>query len=108
MTGIPSVGDILLLSSLAWKIGTAFTSGRSGAPAEFQEVENELESLTQSITMLADTLETDDSILERADDKTKEGLAKILDSCQEVNTDAPRACWGMLCKKLSLTHPTDP
>ncbi len=84
MTGIPSVGDILLLSSLAWKIGTAFTSGRAGAPAELQEVENELDGLTKSITMLADTLDTDDSILERADDKTKEGLAKILDSCQEV------------------------
>lgn len=74
----------MLLSSLAWKIGRAFTSGRSGAPAEFQEVENELDSLKKSITMLADTLDTDDSLLDRADDKTKEGLTKILDCCQEV------------------------
>ena len=74
----------MLLSSLAWKIGTAFTSGRAGAPAEFREVESELDSLKKSITMLADTLDTDDSILERADDRTKEGLMKILDCCQEV------------------------
>ena len=32
----PSVGDIIMLSQLAWKIGCAFTAGRAGAPAEFQ------------------------------------------------------------------------
>ena len=35
----------MLLSSLAWKIGRAFTSGREGAPAEFTEVKNESEGL---------------------------------------------------------------
>jgi len=81
-----SIGDIMLLSSLAWKIGRAFTSGRNGAPAEFQEVENELNALNGAITLLADALDDDDSILARSDDKTKEGLDKILGCCQQVSS----------------------
>ena len=84
MAGIPSIGDILMLSQLAWRIGRAFTSGRAGAPTEFQEVENELQSLTTSLTLLAEALDQDDSIISRADEKTKEGLDKILGSCRQT------------------------
>ena len=73
-----------MLSQLAWRIGRAFTSGRVGAPAEFQEVENELQSLTKSLTLLAEALDEDDSIISRADEKTKEGLDKILDCCRQT------------------------
>ena len=76
----------MLLSSLAWKIGCAFTSGRSGAPSEFREVEDELISLQTSLTSLADILDKDDSILSRADRETQEGLGTILSSCGEVST----------------------
>ena len=80
-----SVGDALMLGSLVWKIGCAFKSGRSGAPAEFREVENELKSLQISLGSLADTLGEDGSILSRADDRTKEGLKRIISSCWEVS-----------------------
>lgn len=80
----PSIGDVMMLSQLAWKIGCAFTSGRAGAPAEFQEVENELTSLTRSLTLLAETLDKDDSIMARADEKTTEGLGKILECCKHT------------------------
>ena len=80
-----SVGDAMLLGSLAWKIGCAFTSGRSGAPAEFREVENELRSLQDSLSSLEDTLGDDGSILSRADDRTKKGLRVIISSCWEVS-----------------------
>ena len=79
-----SVGDAMLLGSLAWKIGCAFTSGRSGAPSEFREVENELQSLQDSLSTLEDTLGDDGSILSRADDRTQEGLRRIISSCREV------------------------
>lgn len=85
MAGLPSLGDIMLLSQLAWKIGCAFTSGRQGAPAEFQEVENELTSLTKAITLLTEVLDRDDSILVRADERTKDGLDKILECCRQVS-----------------------
>ena len=74
----------MLLSQLAWKIGCAFTSGRSSAPTEFQEVENELTSLTKAITLLTEVLDRDDSILARADERTKDGLDKILECCRQV------------------------
>lgn len=80
----PSIGDVMMLSQVAWKIGCAFTSGRAGAPAEFEEVENELISLTRSLTLLAEILDKDDSIMARADEKTKEGLGKILECCRHT------------------------
>jgi hypothetical protein len=80
----PSVGDILMLSQLAWRIGCAFTAGRASAPAQFQEVENELKGLNQAIMLLAETLDEDGSLLQRADDKTKEGLDKILGCCRQT------------------------
>lgn len=78
----------MLLSQLAWKIGCAFTSGRQSAPAEFQEVENELTSLTKAITLLTEVLDRDDSILGRADERTKDGLDKILECCRQVSDDS--------------------
>lgn len=84
MAGIPSIGDVLMLSQLAWRIGRAFTSGRAGAPTEFQEVESELRSLTKSLTLLAEALDHDDSVISRADEKTKEGLEKILECCRQT------------------------
>ncbi|EAW25596.1 uncharacterized protein NFIA_044150 [Aspergillus fischeri NRRL 181] len=47
-----SVGDVLMLSKLAWDISQAFTSGRKSAPAEFQEVQNQLSSLTHALESL--------------------------------------------------------
>ena len=79
-----SAGDVVMLSSLAWKIGCAFTSGRAGAPSEFREVENELQSLQTSLGTLADTLEEDDGLLSRADSRTQEGLKTMFSSCSEV------------------------
>ena len=73
-----SIGDVLMLSQLSWKIGCAFTAGRAGAPAQFQEVENELKSLTTAITLLAENIDEDGGLLARSDHKTKEGLDKIL------------------------------
>ncbi|MCJ1417399.1 hypothetical protein MMC32_003743 [Xylographa parallela] len=83
----PSIGDILMLSQLAWKIGCAFTAGRAGAPAQFQEVENELKSLTTAITLLAESLDEDGSLLARADERTQEGLDKILGCCRQTLDD---------------------
>lgn len=85
MASLSSVADIMELSQLAWKIGCTFTSGRPGAPAEFREIENELTSLTKAITLLAEVLDKDDSILARADEKTKDGLDKILECCRQAS-----------------------
>jgi hypothetical protein len=89
MAGIPSIGDILMLSQLAWKIGRAFTAGRKGAPAEFLEVETAVNSLAKALKLLAEALfaEADDSVLNKADQETQEGVATILTSCQRTVQD---------------------
>lgn len=47
-----SIGDVMMLSKLAWSIARAFTSGRKSAPAEFQEVQNQLSSLCHALDSL--------------------------------------------------------
>ena len=86
---LPSIGDILMLSQLAWKIGRAFTAGRKGAPAEFLDVETAINGLAKALKLLAETLfaEADDSVLAKADSETKSGVATILLSCQRTLQD---------------------
>ena len=75
-----SVGDILMLSQHAWKIGRAFTQGRNSAPAEFAEVEREANGLSDALKLTAETLHADGSILSRAEPETRGAVNAILDS----------------------------
>lgn len=52
-----SIGDILLLSKIAYNIALAFTSGRKSAPAEFIEVENQLFALSTALHVLTEQVE---------------------------------------------------
>ncbi|OQO03560.1 hypothetical protein B0A48_10224 [Cryoendolithus antarcticus] len=83
----PSVGDILMLSQTAWKIGRAFTKGRGSAPREFAEVERESDGLSQALKLVAETLHADGSILAAADQETQEAVATILDSANTTLSD---------------------
>lgn len=50
-------------------------------------MENELKSLTNAITLLAESLDSDEpkgGILARADQRTKEGLDKIIGCCRQT------------------------
>ncbi|KAK0627927.1 hypothetical protein B0T14DRAFT_146378 [Immersiella caudata] len=47
-----SIGDVLLLCKLAFRLGRTFTSGRKSAPAELREVENQLYSLSAALSYL--------------------------------------------------------
>lgn len=86
---VPSIGDILMLSQLAWKIGRAFTAGRKGAPAEFQGVEAEINGVAKSLKLLAETLfaDSEDGLLQRADRETQDAIATILNSCHRTVHD---------------------
>ncbi|MCJ1478702.1 hypothetical protein MMC13_007384 [Lambiella insularis] len=84
---MPSIGEILMLSQLAWKIGCAFTAGKAGAPTQFLEVENELKSLTNAITLLAENLDEDDSLLGHSDELIKGSIYKILSCCKQTLDD---------------------
>ncbi|KAF2680587.1 hypothetical protein K458DRAFT_434198 [Lentithecium fluviatile CBS 122367] len=86
---LPSIGDILMLSQTAWKVGRAFTAGRKNAPAEFHEVEAEINGLAKVLKLLAEAMfaESDDSLLKQADQEIQEGLTTILASCQQTIQD---------------------
>ena len=86
---IPSIGDILMLSQIAWKIGRAFTAGRKNAPAQFHEIESEVNGLAKALKLLAETMfaESDSGLLEHADQEIEESLATILTCCQRTVQD---------------------
>jgi hypothetical protein len=51
-----SVGDAILLSQIALRIGQAFTSGRKSAPGEFVEIQSLLFTLSETLKLLAKDL----------------------------------------------------
>ncbi|WPH00717.1 Hypothetical protein R9X50_00354700 [Acrodontium crateriforme] len=82
-----SVGDILMLSQTAWKIGRAFTHGRKSAPSEFAEVERESNGLSEALKLVAETLHSDGGILAQADNETKAAVNTILESARRTLSD---------------------
>ncbi|KAJ5579732.1 uncharacterized protein N7459_005717 [Penicillium hispanicum] len=76
-----SIGDVLMLSKLAWDISQAFTSGRKSAPAEFREVQNQLSSLTHAL----ESLKSLSSMCSGQDDGTPDSsIAQILQNCRST------------------------
>lgn len=82
-----SIGDILMLSQTAWKIGRAFTQGKKSAPAEFAEVEREANGLSEALKLVAETLHTDGSVLSHADNHTQGAVNAILESAHRTLED---------------------
>lgn len=87
MSFAPSVGDILMLSQLAWKIGRAFTTGKKSSPAEFAEVERESNGLSVALKLVAETLHEDTSVLSHADKNTQLAVSTILASASTTLSD---------------------
>lgn len=45
-----SIGDGILLAQIAWRLAKTFSKGRQSAPAEFEELGNELYALSAALT----------------------------------------------------------
>lgn len=86
---VPNVGDILMLSQVAWKAGRAFTAGRKHAPTGFQDVEVDISGLAQALKSLAEILhaETGAGLISSSDQETQHGIAIVLSSCQRTVHD---------------------
>ncbi|KAK1063576.1 hypothetical protein LTR74_009319 [Friedmanniomyces endolithicus] len=82
-----SVGDILMLSQTAWKIGRAFRQGQTNAVGEFAEVEREADGLSEALKLVAEALHTDGGMLSRADEDTKSAVNAILESAHTTLSD---------------------
>ncbi|EPS45885.1 hypothetical protein H072_232 [Dactylellina haptotyla CBS 200.50] len=90
-----SIGDAFLLAKLALVLGQAFTTGRKSAPAEFQEVESQLYSISTALSALdvackngSIALNVDSSglpsSLESQRNKADDALVSMLQGCQDM------------------------
>lgn len=81
-----SLGDILVLSGLAYSIGKTLTTGRKLAPEEFQEVQNQLFAISNALRLLSSVLQKDGSTdvesAERPEDD--EVLSRMIQNCRST------------------------
>ncbi|KAF1957419.1 hypothetical protein CC80DRAFT_592688 [Byssothecium circinans] len=87
MSGL-SIGDILMLSQTAWKLGRTFSAGRKNAPPEFLEVEAEVNGLAKALKLLAETMFSEEvDQLKDAEKDVQVGFAAMLSSCRQTVQD---------------------
>lgn len=88
-----SYADAFAVSKLAWSLARAFTKGRKSAPAEFQEVENQLYSLSATLGAFKKVLDNGsvtqilDGGLAFPSDSEGDGAAsvrRVLSNCEET------------------------
>lgn len=76
------VGDILMLSGLAYSIGKTLTSGRTGASAEFHEVQTQLFAISNALKLLSKTLHgSGASTQDHVSTLEDEALIQMIENC---------------------------
>ncbi|PMD58031.1 uncharacterized protein K444DRAFT_631391 [Hyaloscypha bicolor E] len=79
-----SIGDIHMISGLAYRIGKTLTTGRKSAPGEFSEVQNQLFAISNALKLLSATLQqegvpnTEGAVGPEED----EILSRMIENCQ--------------------------
>jgi len=86
---MPSIGDILMLSQVAWRTGRAFTSGKASAPRDFLHVEAELNGIAKALKFLAEALLSDgpEQLIQQTEPYIQNCLATILLACRRTLDD---------------------
>lgn len=77
-----SIGDAILLATIAYDLGKAFSSGAKSAPAEFAEVQSLLFSIGDALDLVGKTCAGRPK--QEVPDKTASKLDGILHNCQSV------------------------
>ncbi|KAF2419008.1 hypothetical protein EJ08DRAFT_574105, partial [Tothia fuscella] len=80
------IGDVLMLSQIAWKTGRAFTPGRKETPYEFREIQAELKRLSKSLKLLAESLfsEEIECLISQINQHTQLGIQSIIQFCKHT------------------------
>lgn len=89
-----SIGDGVLLAQIAWRLAKTFTNGRQSAPAEFQELENELYALSAALTAVENSSDT----------ATQDVLKHILQNCKQLLANLEE----IVNKYMVVSEKTDP
>lgn len=77
-----SIGDAILLATIAYDVGKAFSSGAKSAPAEFAEVQSLLFSIGDALDLVGQTCEG--RTRQAVPEETAAKLEGILRNCQNV------------------------
>jgi hypothetical protein len=80
------IGDILMLSGLAYNLGKTLTADRKAAPNEFHEVQNQLFAIANALKLLSASLENArssraDSVLVQEEDEI---LCRMVENCSST------------------------
>lgn len=82
-----SLGNVLMLSQVAWRAGRSFrgTSCRT-LPYAFREVELELSRVARSLKLLAETLFSEDAetLIDQSSPNTQDGIASVIELCRNT------------------------
>lgn len=81
------VGDIVVLSQLAWSVARAFGTGKKAVPVDFINISGDADRLSEALRLLAETIYQDESILSAAAYSLQEHVARILYSTQKTLDD---------------------
>ncbi|KAF2970344.1 hypothetical protein GQX73_g3181 [Xylaria multiplex] len=105
-----SIGDAILLAQIALRLAQTFTKGRKSAPVEFQEIENELYSLSAALAAVKNER---DSVRLSADQMApgnnqhiaaEDIFAHILQNCRHTLTHLEE----LVKKYMIVSEQTDP
>jgi hypothetical protein len=89
---VVSIGDVLMLSQVAWRISRHFSPRHNPGtclPPEFVMIEDELTSFSKSLKHLGEALvsEVIESFVHSADQKVQDNMSTILRSCHRILED---------------------
>lgn len=89
---VVSIGDVLMLSQVAWRISRHFSPQHSpgtSIPPEFVMIEDELTNFSKSLKRLGEALvfEGIETFVHTADQKVQDNISTILRSCHRILED---------------------
>jgi hypothetical protein len=89
---VVSIGDVLMLSQVAWRISRHFSATHNlGAslPPEFAMIEDELTNFSKSLKHLGESLVSEgiESFIHSADPNVQDNISTILRSCHRILED---------------------
>jgi len=82
-----SIGDVLMLSQVAWKISRAFANNKHDGAAEFSMIQVEADYLQEALKNLAETLQEDDGLRRLLGCEARATFHAILDSARKTLGD---------------------
>ncbi|KAI1111590.1 hypothetical protein F5Y14DRAFT_464383 [Nemania sp. NC0429] len=104
-----SIGDGILLAQIAWRLAKTFSTGRQSAPAEFQELANELYALSTALTAAENEHNnsrspTNQAVIDNPNTATQDVFKHIIQNCKQILTHLE----DIVNRYMIVSEKTDP